>query len=60
MSAYTLLVRSLHDEDPLGAKRCLLHATRMQEMGLVTGDVVCATPGGAVEPVSLPFVVGLF
>ncbi|KAF8609558.1 AAA family ATPase [Ceratobasidium sp. AG-I] len=53
MSAYTLLVRSLHDEDPLGAKRCLLHATRMQEMGLATGDVVCATPAGSTEPISL-------
>lgn len=53
MCAYTLLVRPLHDEDPLGAKRCLLHATRMKEMVLATGDVVCATPAGALEPVSL-------
>lgn len=52
MCAYTLLVRPLHDEDPLGAKRCLLHATRMKEMDLATGDVVCATPAGALEPVS--------
>lgn len=57
MSAYTLLVRSLHDEDPLGAKRCLLHATRLREMGLATGDVVCSTPAGATQPVSLYSVV---
>ncbi|KAG9102085.1 hypothetical protein FS749_016273 [Ceratobasidium sp. UAMH 11750] len=53
MTAYTPIVRSLHDDDPLAIKRCLLQKSKITDMGLSTGDMICITPDGATEPVSL-------
>ncbi|KAG9103485.1 AAA+-type ATPase [Ceratobasidium sp. 370] len=53
MTAYTLIVRSLHDDEPLATKRCLLHKSKIAELGLSTGDMICVTPDGATTPVSL-------
>ncbi|KAG8738459.1 AAA+-type ATPase, partial [Ceratobasidium sp. 414] len=56
MTAYTPIIRSLHDDDPLATKRCLLHKSKIAELGLSTGDIICITHDGATEPVSLSLI----
>ncbi|QRV76609.1 AAA family ATPase [Ceratobasidium sp. AG-Ba] len=56
MTAYTLVIRPLHESNPPATKRCLLHKSRITELGLSTGDVICVTPIKASGLISLSVV----